>query len=248
MEPKDIQKPVILHALEKIKMGILLNDTNTIDFGPALVFTGDISGGDKRAAAFCFISGYRFSSLDSRIFATRGLYAGLENTLAFSLPSTRPAASSRVSDGVSVDISAAFPLNGHFSLISNFFAGSSIHPYFDFNAVDRMYFPHLSMNRLQGTHKYSTHKAASSLILQFEPWNNLVILGSPLVFSVSTAAGKIVSEWQEFSFDDLIWNASFNAGLRIGKNFGLRVKAGAGGFPQKSAAPFFSIDIGSFRY
>jgi NTE family protein len=251
------QKPAILSALGKIKMGIQFNDTNTLSFGPALFFTGDLvpgeepriegsipsvtadGSGDEQKTALGFIAGYRFSSLDSQIFATRGLYAKLENTLAFPLPLTRSA----VSDSVSIDFSAAIPLGSHFSFITNFFAGTSIHPFFGFSALDRMYFPHLSGNQSR-----DAHKAASLLILQFVPWKNMTILGGQLVLSVSAAAGQVVHEWRQFSFNDLTWNAAFNTGLRMGKTFGLRLKAGAGSYSSKSVTPFFSIDIGAFRY
>ncbi|GHV49231.1 hypothetical protein AGMMS49579_00670 [Spirochaetia bacterium] len=259
--PKDIRQLAILSALGKINLGIRFNDTNTLNLGPAVIFTGDVvpggeprlegsipsipadGSGDERRTALCFITGYRFNSLDSQIFAARGLYVNLENTLAFPFPPAGSAVADSVSDSVSVDFSAAIPLNRRFSFIANLFAGTSIHPLFGFSALDRLYFPHLS-----GAQSRGAHKAAASLILQFEPWENITVLGGQLVFSVSGAAGLVTAEWRQFSFNDLIWNASLNAGIRIGKTFGLRLKAGAGSYSPRPIAPFLSIDIGAFRY
>jgi NTE family protein len=255
--PKDTRRLAVLSALGRIKLGLYLNDTNTISLGPAVVFVGDVvpgeepriegsipsiradGAGGEPAAAFCVIADYLFNSLDSRIFATRGVYVRLENILALPFP----AAAETVSDRVSVDFSAAIPLGSRFSFITNLFAGTSIHPFFGFSVPDRLYFPHLTGNRDR-----EAHKAAASLILQFEPWKNITVLGGQLVLSVSGAAGLAASEWQQVSFNDFIWNASLNAGIRIGDTFGLRLRAGAGSYSPNPIAPFLSIDIGAFRY
>ncbi|GHV24932.1 hypothetical protein AGMMS4952_01500 [Spirochaetia bacterium] len=236
MDLQDVQEPLILDARGKIRMGIQFNDANTLSFGPAVMYIGE-------DAALCFIADYRFSSLDYQTFPSRGFYAGLENILSYPLQPGGPMEAALIADRVSAEISAAIPLNSRFSIIANLFAGYGLHPFVGFSALDRMYFPHLSVEQPLGA-----HKAASSLILQFQPWKNLTIFGGQVIFSVSGAAGQIVSEWQQVSWGDLIWNASVNAGLRLGKNFGIQCKAGAGKDSSSSVAPFFSIDIGSFRY
>jgi NTE family protein len=245
---QDLREQVMLSARGKIKMGIRFNNYNTLGAGPAIVFMGvpdaqpgasvfDIPG-DNRKAALCFSTGYRFSSLDYQTFATRGFYAKLENTLLFPLPMD----AGRMDDIVSLDISAAIPVGSSFSIITNFFAGTGINDT-RFITLDRMYFPHLSENQRIGA-----HEAAASLILQYQPWKNLSILGGQILFSISASAGQITDEWRQFSLPDLIWNAAGSAGLRLGKTFGLRFQPGAGSSAAGRVEPFLAIDIGSFRY
>jgi NTE family protein len=254
----DIEEPDILSVLGKIKMGILFDNYHTLNFGPAVVYLGE-----EEKTALCFITSYRLSSLDYQVFAARGIYAKIENAMSFPLPATMPVEAGFIYDTVSLDVSAAIPLNSYFSIITSLFAStggsldgyseaasSGINQFLGFNTLERMYFPHLSGKPIGGAGSMDggVHKVASLLILQYQPWKNLTILGGQVFFSVSAAAGQIVSEWEQFIPDNLIWNASFNAGLRMGKTFGLRFKGGAGSFNPRPIAPFFSIDIGFFRY
>ncbi|GHV92697.1 hypothetical protein AGMMS50268_32000 [Spirochaetia bacterium] len=243
--------PEIVNTLGKINMGIRFDNYHTLKFGPAVVYSGE-----ERKTALCFTTGYRFSFLDYQIFASRGVYAKLENTMSFPLPALSPVEAGFIYDTVSFDVSAAIPLTKKLSIVSGLFissggsldgyseaASSGINHFFDFNTLDRMYFPHLSGNQPPGA-----QKAASLLILQYQPWKNLTVLGGQLIFSVSGAAGEIVSDWRQISLNNLVWNASFNVGLRMGKTYGLRFRGGAGSFSPRPIAPFFAIDIGSFRY
>jgi hypothetical protein len=237
-----VSDPAIHDVRGAVKMGIRFNGYTALNLGPGIVFTG---GTRKTAIGFTTDAG--FNSLDYQLFATRGLYAKLENTLFSPLP-----VDTALMDAlVSLDVSAPIPLNRGLSLIPNVFISSGFNPdagreraaFFDSNAIDRMYFPHLTERALPGA-----NKAAALLILQYQPWENLTLFGGQVLFSLSAAAGQINDDWRDFTVNDLIWNASFNAGLRIGKAFGLRFQAGAGSSSGGRIAPFLAIDIGSFRY
>jgi NTE family protein len=106
-----------------------------------------------------------------------------------------------------------------------------------------MYFPQLA-----GKAETGAIRAAALLILQYQPWKNLTILGGQMLFSLSGVVGQITDDWRDFPGKPLLWNASVNAGLRLGETFGLRVQAGAGRSSGGRVAPFLSVDIGSFRY
>ena len=105
-----------------------------------------------------------------------------------------------------------------------------------------MFFPNIS-----GKQQYGTQKFAAQLVLQFQPWQSITILGGQVFFNLTGTAGIIAMDYNDFSTDGINWNGSLGAGLRINKSFSIMVRAGAGTTNQK-IMPFISLDIGSIRY
>ncbi|GHV17123.1 hypothetical protein FACS189493_4180 [Spirochaetia bacterium] len=244
-------EPVITGALGQVSVGMYMNENNTLTAAGGVVFADparEYPAGEPTTALYANAV-YEWSRLDYGLFATRGFYAALENTAYFPLP---PEAAP-VYDVVSLAVSGAIPLNRSLSVIINGFAGSDVTgrlidtpsrlPLGGFTGRDRMYFPHITAGD-----RYGAHKGAASLILQYQPWQNLTFLGGQLLFSVSAAVGEVAADWGDFSPDGLLWNASLNAGLRLLKSFGAQVRIGAGKSPDGRIGPFVSLDIGAFRY
>jgi hypothetical protein len=153
-------------------------------------------------------------------------------------------------DLASIDLTASIPLGSYFSIAASGF-GSSLFgrpelppgiSAFDFENLQRIYFPHAA-GIFSGE-----KRAALALALHFEPWKNLSILGGRLIFSLAASAGRAGSfewnEWGDFVKNDLVWNTSLGAALVPVRNFGLQIRAGAGGGGGRQPAPFISLDMG----
>jgi NTE family protein len=237
-----------------LKGGVYFNSHHAISAGARFswIRDEDIPPGvsaDSGNRALGFTVSYRFSSLDSPFFPARGFKGELENTLCLPLS----AGPSGLQDVVAMDITAAIPLTKRFSIVAEGFAGSnlSVSPwgfssplaFTGFSDADRIFFPFLA-----GTGRYGAHKAAALLGFQFLPRKSSSVLGGRLAFSLSFAAGEVmVSSWDEFNSQELIWCASLGAGLGLTGSFSLRLRAGAGSSAGRQPLPFVALDIGSFK-
>jgi hypothetical protein len=199
---------------------------------------------------------YTYSSLNHTLFPSRGFRGSIENHVRFTprRGDDSPLDNLKPFDLVSADLTAAIPLGDRFS-IGAFGFWSSVFgepelpseiSTFGPEKIQRIYFPH-APGIFSGE-----QRAALSLALQFEPLKNLSLLGGRLVFSLAVAAGLSGSfewnEWKDFDREDIIWNASFGPALIPARNFGLYLRAGAGGGGGHRAAPFVSFDMGMSRF
>jgi NTE family protein len=231
-----------------LTLGFRFNRHNRLALSPEFIWIK--SGGDPGRAPGVSLA-YTFNGLNHRFFPTRGFYAEIGNTLWLPLP----AGDFSFSDMITADLRAAIPLGRHLSLAAGLFAGGRIDsegaafprdlPFLTFTGYDRFFFPHVTAGEGRGA-----HKAAASLALQVEPWKNLTILGGQMIFLLSGAAGEVMPAWDEFSREELLWCASLGAGLRLNKQFGFCLRAGAGRDPAAEGGrvvPFISFDIGALR-
>jgi hypothetical protein len=186
---------------------------------------------------------YTYSSLDNIFFPSRGSRVRLENRLRF-YP-----ADSVLFDLVSVDLTSSIPMDQKFSFITSFFGSFIIgspgippeYSTFDLENVRRIYFPH-ALELFTGE-----KRAAVSLSLQFVPQENLSLIGGRLIFLLTGTIGFAGSfEWNEWDnyANNLVWNASFGTALLPTRNFGLQIRAGAGGGGGNNLVPFVSLDMG----
>ena len=151
-----------------------------------------------------------------------------------------------------LDFTAAIPVAPKFSLIVNTMAASdpslqleqipNLIPFFGVALGDRMFFPNIS-----GSQQYGTQKFAAQLVLQFQPWDDITVIGGQLFFNITGTAGIIAMNYKDFSTDGINWNASIGSGLRMNKTFSVILRVGAGTTHRK-VMPFISLDIGSIRY
>jgi NTE family protein len=231
--------------------GLRVNSYNSLGLGPEYLWfrtalpgsSGDFREDDEIYSIAGIAAAYTYSVLDHLLFPSRGFRLRLENHLRFTTDDLKPF------DLASVDLLAAIPLGGNFSVdlsafVSSVFGEPDLPPdisTFSPESVNRAYFPHAS-NIFSGE-----KRTALSLALRFEPLENLSILGGRLIFSLAAAAGRAGSfaweEWANFGNDDLIWNVSLGAALVPVRNFGLQIRAGAGNGKDKPV-PFISLDIG----
>lgn len=192
---------------------------------------------------------YNFNTFDSPTFPSRGFYVKLDSTGVFPINGTATPIGFNMTK---VDFTAAIPFAPKFSLIINTLAASDpslqlekipdLIPFFGVALGDRMFFPNIS-----GKQEYGTQKFAAQLVLQFQPWQSITILGGQVFFNITGTAGIIAMGHNDFSTDGINWNASFGTGLRINDTFSIMLRTGAGTTHQK-IMPFVSLDIGSIRY
>jgi len=243
-----------------LKGGLRVNRHNSLSLWPEYLWFrmalpglgGDFREDDQAFSIAGIAVAYTYSNLNHSLFPSRGFRLRLENNLRFNLDKPKPF------DLVSLDLAGAIPLSSNFSIglsgfVSSVFGEPELPPEistFALEGVQRVYFPHAS-------DVFSGEKrAALSLALNFEPFENLSILGGRLVFSLAFAAGRANSftwakawalareEWAGFRMGGLIWNACFGAALIPVRNFGLQARAGAGGSGKDKPVPFVSLDIG----
>lgn len=192
---------------------------------------------------------YIFNTLDYPVSPSKGFYVKVDNTGVFPLfGENTPVAFNMVK----AEFTAAIPVSDKFTLAINMLAGSditrqlqkipSLIPMFGYALGDRTFFPQIS-----GKQQLGTHKGAAQLVLQFQPWQNLTILGGQLFISVSGSIGEVAMDYTDFNLSDIQWNASLNAGIRINKGFSITCRFGAG-TTGNSVMPFLSMDFGSIRY
>jgi NTE family protein len=164
---------------------------------------------------------YTFSTFDTPIFPNKGFYVRLDSTGVFPIMNKNVPVAFNMTK---IDFSAAIPVAPKFSLIINTMAASdpslqleqipNLIPFFGLTLGDRMFFPNIS-----GSQKYGTQKFAAQAVLQFQPWDDITVIGGQLFFNITGTAGIIAMNYKDFSTDGINWNASIGAGLRINKTF-----------------------------
>ena len=242
---KDANENRLFLITGEIMGGILIDRYSTVKAG-ALFFTNpqdSPAGDDGRNTVLGFGAAYTFNTLDYLFMPSRGIYASLENRLYFPLPFKEP----QFFDILSLDLQGILPVGKKLSIVAGTYAGSDLGSNLSrleslpagFTAFDRQYFPNVC-----STDYYYPHKAAASLSIQFQPRKNLSILGGQLIASLSVSAGELLNEWEDFEFDNVIWNTSLNIGLRIKNNFGFLLRVGVGSNGSDSVMPFIALDIG----
>jgi NTE family protein len=243
-------------------VGVVFNAFHSLQAGPAIMwmntdegFTDELSNADREypnaraRIAIPLTLSYTFNTLNYQTLPTSGIFMQITDTAVFPLSTEELPFVYNMSK---VDFSVVFPAGKRFSIATNLFVGTDTTqnlqkipyqmPVFGYNSFDRMYFPHVS-----GKTMYGAHKGAMQLALLFQPWDNVTILGGQLVFSVSAAVGEVIMGYDDFDKDDLLWNTSFNVGVRINKTFGVQIRIGAGAFDE-TIMPFLSLDVGTIRF
>jgi len=242
----------ILYFHGAMKGGLRVNSYNSLSLWPEYLWfhtalpglAGDFREDNRTWSIAGIAAAYTYNNLDHLLFPSRGFRIKLENHLRFTTDDPKPF------DLVSVDLLAAIPLSDNLNIdlsafVSSVFGEPELPPdisTFAFESVHRAYFPHAS-DAFSGE-----KRTALSLALRFEPLKPLSILGGRLIFSLAGAAGRAGSitweKWLDFGNNGLIWNASFGAALVPVRNFGLQIRAGAGGSGKEKPVPFVSLDIG----
>ena len=192
---------------------------------------------------------YTFSTLDAPTFPSKGFYVRLDTTGVFPIMGKNTPVAFNMTQ---VDFTASIPVAPKFSLIVNTLSASdpslqlekipNLIPLFGVALGDRMFYPNIS-----GHQQYGTQKFAAQVVLQFQPWNNITVIGGQAFFNITGTAGIITLNHTDFSTDGINWNVSAGAGLRINKTFSIMMRVGAGTTHQ-TVMPFVSLDIGSIRY
>jgi len=246
---KDAEEELLFLVSGELYGGIRIDRNNLLKAGALFLAANPNDppvGENVRNTVLGISTAYSCNSLDYGFFPSAGIYAGIENCFYMTLPFDSP----QFFDILSLDLLGVLPLPKGLSIAAGAFAGSDLSFNLSgisglpvgFTSFDRRYFFNVS-----GIDRYYPHKTAASLAFQFQPWNNLTILGGQLILSFSASAGNLFDEWEDFSFDNLIWNTSLNIGLRLRTNFGLLLRIGAGSNGRDGLRPFLAFDIGGIN-
>lgn len=258
----DIQGSRLSYANTGVLFGIRFNQNHRMQTGASIYWIGteqvSCSCIKEQEAKYPDVDagigaplniGYTFDNLDYPSFPTKGFYVKVDDTGIFPLFAKNAPIAFNL---CRVDFTAAIPLSSKVSIVFNMFAGSDITrqlmkipsfiPMFGFSLGDRTFFPQFS-----GKYQHGTHKGAAQLVLQFQPWQNLTILGGQMFISLSGSIGEVAMDYTDFSVEKIQWNTSLNAGIRIGDIFSIMCRFGAG-TTSDSISPFLSLDFGTIRY
>jgi len=220
-----------------LKGGLRFNRRNSLSIRPEYFWFRN-----EHAMAGVAVA-YTHSSLDHTLFPSRGFRGRVDYRLRFT-PDFAPF------NVLAVDLTGAIPAGSRFSVgasgyASSIFGATELPPglsTFGLGDIQRRYFPHA-----HGVF-CGERRAAISLALQFEPLENLHLLGGRMVFSVTGSAGRFGSfdwhDWNNMSENELVWNAAFGMAVIPLRAFGVQLRAGAGGGGGHGPVPFVSLDFG----
>jgi len=223
-----------------LKGGLRFNRHNSLAIWPEYFRFRD---GDRRHAIAGVGTAYTYSGFNHTLFPSRGFRGRVDYRLRF----TPDFYSFHL---LGADLKAAIPLNSRFSIGASAYAstlfGETELPAgiaaFGLGNVGRRYFPHAD-----GVF-CGERRTAVSLALQFEPRENLHIMGGRLLFSLAGSAGRFGSfewnAWDNLADDELLWNASLGAAVVPLQHMGIQLRIGAGGGGGNRPAPFMSLDVG----
>lgn len=202
-----------------------------------------------RANSLVLYIGGELNTLDAPMFAHRGVLVRAGGTFLVPFETEQRVVSSLVS----LDFAAAIPVSERFTLALNAFAGADLSGnlrklpahtiLLGYNSSDRLFFPQIS-----GRQRYGAAKTAASLTFQFEPFRKAVILGPGWFFALAGSAGSVFNDIDELEPGRLYWNATFNAGVRFTRSFGIVVRLGAGRGERENITPVLAVDFSAIRY
>jgi len=236
---EEITPDRLLYFNAELKGGFRFNSHNSLALWPEYFWFMDEDTHFQEAG---LAAAYTFNNLNNSLMPSRGFHFRLENRLRFSLGTAVPF------DIVSANFTALIPMGRKFSLGlsgygSSLFGNSDLPPgitTFDFDKTNRVYFPH-TYNAVSGE-----NKMALSLAFQFEPVENISLLGGRFIFFAAVSAGSSYQwdNWNDFGKDSIAWNASLGAALIPLNILSIMVRAGAGGGNGSRPVPFVSLDLG----
>lgn len=204
----------------------------------------------------CFID-YSLDLQDRQSFAHSGMYINL-NAKLISPFSTKGFTSPSLL--TSITLKGSIPLGNSISINPGLFFGTdilqngtkniSIIPTEYFSNYDRVFFPQISNKTTFGI-----NKIAGTVSCQFEPWEQITILGGDVFLRASFSMGKLTYKWpdmiskteEERERNPLLWSTSIGSVLKLRQGFNVLARIGIGSTNEKKFTPFFAIDIGSFE-
>jgi len=218
--------------------GTSINKFNTSD---------EIDDGSKTSATD-FFTEIAFNTLNHTSFPTSGFSLDLVSAGVIPMQDLE---TSRLYDLQEFQTAAAIPVSKKFSILFAAFGGGNFSeklqdipeqkPIYGFSLADRKFFPQIAP-----TTEYGLYEGVFEAGLQFEPWEQLTILGGEAFFAVTGAAGNVWNQRENIGADNLCWRSSFDIGIRITDGFGFLLRMGAGKSHDKTV-PFISFDIGTVQ-
>lgn len=194
---------------------------------------------------------YAINTLDLPDFPKKGFLFSVKNQFLVPLGTVGVPKFCNFIEG---NITKAFPLSKKISLIADFTAGTeyfqniqkmpSMLPVYGLNLGSRLYSPQFASD-----YDYGSHKIQTLLSLQFDPWDDITIVGGKIYFSYFVGAENLWSNYEELAtdfFDGIQWNTGLQIGVNIKKAFNCFVRGGISSYGEK-VVPFISFDVGTLR-
>ena len=200
---------------------------------------------------------YSLNLQDRLSFAHSGMYVNLNakvicpfSTKGFAKPSIL----------TSLNLKGSIPLGYSISINPGLFFGTdilqngreniSIIPTEYYSSYDRVFFPQISNKTIFGI-----NKMAGTVSCQFEPWEQITILGGDVFLRANFSIGKVTYYWSDMipkteeqkEKNPVLWSTSLGSVLKIREGLDVLARIGIGSTHEKKFTPFLAIDIGSFN-
>ena len=238
--------------------GSLLSDQFFIDYVEAQKETEAINMNKKLKGQClgCFLD-YSLDLQDRLTFAHSGMYLNFTGKLICPFNSQGFSSPSLLN---SINFKGSIPIANTVSINPGFFFGTdilqngtkniSIIPTEFYSTYDRVYFPQISNKTTFGI-----NKIAGTISCQFEPWEQITILGGDVFLRAHFSIGKVTYKWsdmipkteEERQNNPLLWSTSLGSVLKLREGLNVLARLGVGSTNEKKVTPFFAIDIGSFN-
>ena len=208
---------------------------------------------------------YEFDRMDRNTFAHKGIYLHTMADLQFAYDKIiyDPALE------LSLNLKGAIPIGKKISINTSLFAGMDVLGNVKdniplrfaagFSRFDRIYFPQYISEDI-----YGAGKACAEISLQFEPWNQLTILGGDAFIRLNGTIGNVFDTWDQFipmkEKDEVLcplaWTASAGFVVKIKDSLDFYLRLGAASRQKVGSTldidskpvPFMAIDFGSIRF
>ena len=194
---------------------------------------------------------YSINTLELPDFPKEGFLLTLKNHFLVPFGSTSVP---KFCDFIEASFTTAVPLSKKFSLITDVSAGTEyfqqiqtmpkLYPCYGFNLGSRLFSPQFADD-----YEFAPHKLQTMVSLQFDPWDDITIVGGKIFFSYFVGAENL---WESYAdvvtnfFDGIQWNTGLQIGVNIKKAFNFFVRGGVSSYGE-SVVPFLSFDIGTLR-
>lgn len=205
----------------------------------------------KENSGISFTAKYSINTLELPDFPRKGFLFVLENRFLVPIGGSK---APKICNFLEAEATWAFPLSNKLSLIfdtalgTEYFQNINKMPElltcYGFNLGSRLFSP-----QFPSDYEYAPHKIQTLLSLQFDPWDDITILGGKIFFSYFLGAENIWTSYEKIAtefFTEMQWNTGLQIGVNIKKAFNCFMRGGIGSYGNK-VVPFISFDVGTLR-
>ena len=200
---------------------------------------------------------YSLDLQDRKSFAHSGMYLNFNSKFIFPF-STKGFSSPSILS--SLNFKGSIPLGNNISINPELFFGTdllqnginniNILSTEYYSNYDRVFFPQISNKT-----NFGINKIAGTISCQFEPWEQITILGGDVFLRANFSIGKITYRLsdiipkteEDLERNPILWSTSIGSVLKLREGINILARIGLGSTNEKKFTPFFALDIGSFE-